>query len=63
MRRLFPYYDKFDNYVRLTRSFVFALRDGYVVLDAAWLVASRPDVLSPEHFRIESDSTDFQIYE
>lgn len=63
MQNLFLYYEGFEDYVRLTRSLGFSSRDGYVVPDTAWIVASRPGVLSPEHFRIETDVTDFQIYD
>ena len=62
MQSLYLYYEEFEDYVRFTRSFGFAGREGYVVPDTAWIVASRPGILSPEHFRIETDITDFHIY-
>jgi hypothetical protein len=63
MTTLFLYYDEYREYDRFTLSFGFGRRENYIIPDTAWIVAARPGVLSPEHFRIETSVTGFEVYE
>ena len=54
MTDLYLYYQQLEDFTRFTRSYRMTEHGGYLFPDSVWIVAARPGLLQPEHFRIET---------
>lgn len=61
LRRLYLYYPDRHNYRKYSRSFRFIEDKGMVIPDSMWVVASRPGLITDEHFRLETDIYDIRV--
>jgi hypothetical protein len=61
LRRLYLYYPDRENYRKYSRSFHFIEEKGMVIPDSMWVVASRPGLITDEHFRLETDVYNIRV--